>query len=720
MTVSEIQQILFVIEWLIFLLLLQISIWPFLKPICREYSLPLSFPISLLLTTFISWYIALAGLPIQLTLAPFILILGYSGWNNKISLPDITKEWRWYVIFFGTFLITLLVRLWYNCAIDVSYEKLMDSMILSSMILNPQIPPLDGWFAGGYLTWYYYLAAWIFAVPANILSIPASVTYNLALPTIFAISAVLIYSCSSILLVRFRYLPLFLLFISYPGFLSYTVQFAMDKIPLRYVLDRTVRIIPEAITENPLSALLIGSPRPYAVALMIQCLILFLLIYSYTRWKEMCISSRMAVTLMLAFCLGTLIPLHTWDFIIYVPLTVATGILLSYHLYLETQFQENTSVQSGKSKIWFWLNHLRSCIRDISCVFRDLSSTAVIFVSLFAPALSLLIYLPFLFEMENQRMQGVVLLLNASEPVPFLLVHGLFLLLLVVYLRNDIVRKPLYLGIPAIVAVTGFISAAMVLVPVVYLVARKFGRIEEILAFTGLICILGCDFFAIVQNGSPDRANTTYKFYFAAWVLLGLSTFSLLGEMLGQIRLFSSDLRYKIVSLILIAGALCFPVVLLSSGPLWTPSLDGTNFVSEYVGSEELHALDYLRSLPPGEVLIEGVVPMSFDVDTYGKYFSRLSSYTGIPSVMGSFFREQTYRGTEATWVRGEDSESVYIKPDQAAEIMAKYNATLLYVGIPEIFVYKIEDPAIYMKYGFKPVFYENATVIWRPPHYPG
>ena len=169
MVVTVVSQILMLLEWLILILLFQISVWPLLRHVSREFGLPLSFPVSILLATLLSWYLAWSGLPVFLILVPLILMIVYISGIRALHASDFRDGWRWYLIFYGTFILTLITRVLYDSAIDISYEKFMDSMILSSMVLHPQIPPLDGWYAGGYLTWYYYLASWIFAVPARIL-----------------------------------------------------------------------------------------------------------------------------------------------------------------------------------------------------------------------------------------------------------------------------------------------------------------------------------------------------------------------------------------------------------------------------------------------------------------------------------------------------------------------------------------------------------------------
>jgi YYY domain-containing protein len=716
MATSAVSQIAFLFEWIILLFLFQVSLWHPLRSISKTFALPLSFPVSLLCVTLVTWYLALVSLPVFLFLILFIFLLGYVVVRKMVTLSDLKEGWRWYLIFYGVFILALIVKLWYNSSIDISYEKLMDSMILSSIVLSPHLPPTDAWFAGGSLTWYYYLGAWMFAVPAHVFSIPAPVMYNLVIPTVFAASAVMIFSCSILILERFRFLPLLALIISYPGFFTLIPVALSDNTPFRYILDGSTRLLPGAVTENPLSALFIGSPRPYAIAMFIQCLVIFLFMFISLQWKDLDGKGRLGVGLILALSLGTLIPLHTWDLIIYLPLTVFVGLLTSYRIFGMSGFFEDRADCSLLQRLHQWLLYLRASAAHIREFARGSSGSAFLMIAFIAPILTFLVYLPFLLELDNKRMQGVTLSLFASDPLPFFLVHGLFLIILIVFLRGDIIKNPLVLIIPFIIAICGFISASLVLIPALYLILRRFGRIEEVLAFSGLMCILFCEFFTMVQNGVPDRSNTTYKFYFTAWILLGISTFILTGEAARRSSFFTTPFRYHLATGLILCAAFIFPAILLSGGPLWSPSIDGTAFVRTYIGDEEANALAYLSSLPAGEVVVEGVVPVGDEKDVPIKYFSRISAYTGIPAVMGSYMRELVFRGENETRERGEDSILIYLKPEKALELMAKHNATILYVGVPEISLYQIHDPGMYSSYGFTPVFQENLTTIWRAP----
>lgn len=715
MSISGTDQIISLAAWTGFLMIIQITTVPLMRKVSRDYAVPLAFPVSLLLITLISWYLVAAGVPAAALLLFILIPLGYAVWKGMLTSGDIRDGKGWYLIFLGTFFLALLAKIFYDPAIDISYEKFMDSMILSSMIHTPVIPPADAWYAGGTLSWYYYLAAWIFAVPAVLLSIPAPVMYNLAIPTVFAAAAVMIHACSTQLLDRFRYLPLFLLCISYPGFLTLIPVALEDGTRLRYILDGTVRLIlPGSVTENPLAALLIGSPRPYAVSLFIQSLILFLLVYGYLHWKGMTPAERTGTALLLALGTGTLIPVHSFDFLIYAPLVLLTGFLLSARISAESR----ESGDGGRAWDHFsrYVSGLIRGMQSPSGFLSDGPASSLLLLGVMVPVLSLLVYLPFLAGLENQRMQGFIFSPAASDPVPFLLVHGLFLGILLFVLWRDIVKRPSLLLLPVLVALFGFLAAAITLIPVLYLIARKFSRIEEIFAVSGLLCILFCEFFVMIQNGTPDHPNTTYKFYFVSWVLLGVSTLVMSGRLLGSVPALAEGSRSSLVSLVLIATALFFPAILLSSGPLWPPTLDGSAYTGSYVSQDEREALDYLSTLPPGDMIVEGIITTGYDENDAGKYFSRVSSLTGIPAVIGSYSREEVFRGGEAVRERGTDVMRIYTRPEESASIMKKYGATLLYLGSPELSLYGIRDPGIFGRYGFTRVFHMNQTAIWRAP----
>ena len=77
--------------------------------------------------------------------------------------------------------------------------------------------------------------------------------------------------------------------------------------------------------------------------------------------------------------------------------------------------------------------------------------------------------------------------MHTPSPVPaFLLVHGLFLLVFLAYLRKDIIRMPLLLLTPVPFILAGYAAAGTAFLPLVYFLLKKKKNPAELLAICGL------------------------------------------------------------------------------------------------------------------------------------------------------------------------------------------------------------------------------------------
>lgn len=183
--------------------------------------------------------------------------------------------------------------------------------------------------------------------------------------------------------------------------------------------------------------------------------------------------------------------------------------------------------------------------------------------------------------------------------------------------------------------------------------------------------------FVYVRDVFESRMNTVFKFYYQAWAFLAVAALYAafrLRHMEGWPRLF-----YFFGGLICLAS-LYYPLAAAytqADGYRRTPTLDGTAFLRQESPSE-YRLFRYLASRPRGQdVLIEA------PGESYAPETSRLSGWTGIPTPIGWVGHEVQWRGDEEVLRRKEDVERIYTVPDRlmVTKLLQHYRATLLYIG---------------------------------------
>lgn len=675
-------QAVFVLSWILVLKLLQLSVWPLLRPTFGRLAYPAAFTTSLLALLAGSWYLGLAHLPTWLVIVPFLVLLGAGIARRKYGRAEWVGAWRWELAFFVFFLFVLELR-FFNPYVSHYSEQFMDLAWVASIMRNPVVTPLDPWFAGGTLNIYYYLGHWLMAQLALLAGVPARIVFNLVLPTVFGLSAVNCLMIGHLLLERQRWLLLGLLVLVNPTAL---VQLASGK-ALVPALDHSRHAIAHGLTEYPFFSSILGDPHALVMSMFNQLFLVALLVVAWTRWRDLSMHQRWVVIGLSALSLGAMPGINSWDVVVYGPLVVVVGILIWWR---ERQEGGWTSRQA-------------------------------LLYTVLVPGLGLGLYLPYLLALKPGSVHGVLPVLSPSEPVTFLLTHGFFFAVVVCAIARFVPRH-LYLFLLAVpFAYLGYYSAAItvVLVALTLVRARQTGRIEDLLVAAGLMIILAVDlvYFREAFDNEYFRTNTMHKFYYIAWILLGVGCAGLAGRWLQGRRRLQEVPRAAQVSLVVLCVALllAFPIVFQ---PDVGRDLLGIQFKG---GSHTLDGLAYLDFDHPGDAaavrFLETYRGGGCIIEAVGddySYGSPISSFTGMPTVVGKRSHELQWRTNEDEWwwIRPADVEAMYEEPARTIELMERYNCTLIYVGEIEQRKYAVNlDGA-----GLESIYLEDGVQIYRIP----
>jgi YYY domain-containing protein len=663
------QQVLSVISWLAVLSLLQISLYPSLKRAFGSLAFPAAFPASVMVFTLISWYCGLVRLPVYLALLPFAALgICHLYWRNY-SVADLKASWHWEAIFLIAFFFMLDIR-FFNPTISYA-EKFMDHGFLASVIRTPVVPPPDPWFAGGSLNVYYYLGYWILGCLSIASGVPSDIAFNLSLPTVLALSAVSLYAIGTLLLDRFRWLPLITLILPNPALVfqivtGEAVNPAYDP-SLSWLGTRTIT---NTINEFPLFSFVWGDVHAHVVSIFNQVFLLFLLLYLYTRWGTLERQGKITVMALIAVSLGSMPLINTWDVLLYAPLVLVTALLI---LWRDRASPDRTA--------WAFL--------------------------LAVPPVSILCYVPFYLQL-NTSTGSIALVRTPSDPIEFLWVNGIFIAIFFALLAPEIRKKPWLLLACVPFALLGYVAAAIAAIPFVYFIAKADRDLTGVIAAFGLAILIACELIYLKDNMGETyfRMNTVFKCYLPAWLMLSTGSFVMAGKWCNvSLRIPPVSGRTSwILTIVVVTVLFILPVVVVAPYSCAPGTLDGLAYLeAQHPG--DAGAVAYLRSLPESEVLVEA------EKGDYS-YYSRVSSFTGIPAIIGQPFHEFMWRGNADGWFsdRPADIRAIYEQPEKTITLMRKYNATLLYVGDPERERYNVTLPAT----GLVRVYSSHGTDIYR------
>ncbi|MGH7899823.1 MAG: DUF2298 domain-containing protein, partial [Candidatus Binatia bacterium] len=201
------------------------------------------------------------------------------------------------------------------------------------------------------------------------------------------------------------------------------------------------------------------------------------------------------------------------------------------------------------------------------------------------------------------------------------------------------------------------------------------------LAATAAIALGACEVVFLRDPYGADlhRRNTVFKLYFQAWLLLAVAFPAFVRLSLARL----DGIRRKTavaVGLAGLAASLCYPLGALAvrwNAPRNGLSLDGLGYLDrEHPG--DAAAIRWLAAEVEGRPVV-----LEASGDPYS-YFARVSSNTGLPTVIGWANHQSVWRGSDGGFAeRKRDVEILYRDPDvqRVRSLLARYRVRYVFLG---------------------------------------
>jgi len=628
--------------------------------------------ISLIIITFAIFFLSFIKLVdfsqtaiVWLLLAIFIVNILFKNkyYTSAKFLKTLKQKWPTFLayelVFFGLLLFWSYVRA-FRPDID-NLEKPMDWGFINSALRSNSLPPQDMWYSGQKIN-YYYFGHLVYALLTKLSAIPSSVTYNLAIATVLALTFISIYSLSANLIFlksakinKFKLflLPLFsALLLSFGGNLHAVYKITKinitnnqklvlslseyKKASLSYWYPDATRFIgydpdtdDKTIHEFPLYSFVVADLHGHMNNIP-QVLLLLAFLLSFFVGKSSPGLLEPYLFLPTSFLLSIVFMTNAWDFANF-------GLFFAMATFLKNYYQHKSLVYilvkttvNGLLTILFWY----------------------------------LFTLPFLANFQPM-MEGLRWSDAHSPFWQLAILYGGFWLICwpFVFLLNHHIKKikkphPSHLFVFSLIAT----ASILVLIPEIF-------YIKDIYVYT------------------HRRANTMFKLVYAAFMMYALSSSYVLAQF-STVKSKFVKYSYKLVFGLVISAHLIYPYFAIRSNyaSLKTyQGLDGLNFVKNRFPDNYQAIVWINRNITGQPVMLEAAG------DSYTDY-NLISSSTGLPTVEGWIVHEWLWRGGyDAPAARQTDVASIYQSPDisQLRSLVQKYSIDYIFIGDKEVEKYE-------------------------------
>jgi uncharacterized membrane protein len=136
-------------------------------------------------------------------------------------------------------------------------------------------------------------------------------------------------------------------------------------------------------------------------------------------------------------------------------------------------------------------------------------------------------------------------------------------------------------------------------------------------------------------------------------------------------------------------------------------TLDGSTYLTTFM-PDDYQAIQFMKQIEPG-VVAEAIGGQ------YSEY-ARISTYTGMPTVLGWPGHEGQWRDSALQGSREHDIETLYTSPDWVTtqDIIDRYNIRYIVVGNLERGKYRVNEEK-FSRF-LKPVFQQGSITVYEVP----
>jgi YYY domain-containing protein len=570
----------------------------------------------------------------------------------------------------------------------VGTEKFMDLAFLTSLTKHPAMPPLDPWMSGFRIPYYYwgYLLA---AVPAKLAGVDPSVAYNLALPTFAGLSACAA-ACIGFRLSKGR--------LEAGLAAAFAVVFAgnlvggLDALRHPFAKDfdywqasRVIGVDPQThdyttISEFPFFTFFHADLHPHLLAFPFF-VAAFALAHRFIErgrhlapkdpWTVRSLTPPAAMSLLFALVAGTSVAANKWTLPAMAILLVVAGVFRTTAGRKLPELDEAVlgaafgAALFGAARILFRPYELSYELQDHGLGRTTVTSGLLEFLGVWGTLL-LVGYLALRPKTPDDSKAREKFLLAGAGSVAGALALGL--------------------------ALTPPVPTLVLLVPLALLAARRgWKALHEpgadgrdfytaFLLLFGLAMIGGCEFIYFKDNYGVklQRMNTIFKFYHQAWPLLAIAAVVFTEQAWRAWGGRSRSFRLAIAACLIVSAAYpieCFVWKLRNAeGPV---SFDARAALRQRNPADAAAIAWLEQNAPPGSVVLEATG------DPYSE-FSRISTHTGTPTVMGWANHEGLWRGNNPeVEMRRQAVDYFYRKPDTPAaeQVLRRFHVGFVVVG---------------------------------------